>query len=64
MLKGVGSPSSSAKTHVWPYATALFRLRRVWQDGGGAVAQAVSQLCWRERDVDVILKVVKSCENS
>lgn len=55
MEKGSASPSSWAKTQVSPHATALLRLRRVWQAEGGAVAHAVVQVFWRLREVDVIL---------
>lgn len=54
MLKGRGSSSSSAKTQVSPHDTSPSRLRSVEHDAGGAVAQAVSQVCCRLREVDVI----------
>lgn len=35
---GVGLESSSAKTQDLPYSIVLWRLRRIWQAGGGGVS--------------------------
>lgn len=56
MLKGVTDASSSgAKTQVSPHATWPWRLRSVEHEAGGAVAHVGSHVCWRLRDVDVIV---------